>query len=443
MFESLQESLTQIFDRLRGRGMVTPEVLDETLREIRRALLSADVNFKVARDIVEQVREKARGRKVLESLTPAQEVIRVVRDELIEALGGEAFEPDYASFERPVKVLLMGLQGSGKTTSAARLAFYLTHEKGFRRAGVVALDLERPAAVEQLSLLATQAGCEFFGPVNGDVLETARAALADPRGCDVLVFDTQGRLHVDDEMMEALASVATLVKPHVSFLVVDAMTGQEAVSIARLFDERCGFDAVILTKLDGDARGGAALSVRGVTGKPIAYAGIGEKLDALAVFHPDRMAGRILGLGDVLSLIEKAEKEVDARQAEEAQRRMLSGEFTLDDFLDQLRQMKKLGGFGEILSALPKEVTRSLGGAVPDERELKRTEAIILSMTIEERQNPSIIDGSRKARIARGSGTTVSDVNRLIQSYAQAKKLMKQLKKAPKKRFPLQFPFGR
>lgn len=443
MFEALQENLSAIFDRLRNRGRVSAEVLDETLREIRRALLAADVNYRVARTIVDRVRERALGRTVLESLTPAQEVIRVVRDELTEALGGAPWEPDYRALPRPTKVVLLGLQGSGKTTTAARLALRLRTERGYARPGLVALDLERPAAVEQLRVLAEEAGCEFFAPAGASAVEAARAALRDARGCDLLVFDTQGRLHVDDAMMAELRDIVAVVEPHVSFLVVDAMTGQEAVSVAEEFAAGCGFDAVILTKLDGDARGGAALSVRGVTGRPVAYAGVGEKLGDLAPFHPDRMAGRILGLGDVLTLIEKAEREVDAKTAEEASRRMLKGEFTLVDFLDQMRQLRRMGGMGEILAALPAGLTKGLPKEAFDERELRRTEAIILSMTIEERLNPSIIDGSRKARIARGSGTTVQDVNRVLASFTQARKLMKQVGKSSGKRFAIKFPFSR
>lgn len=442
MFELFQENLLKVFSRLKNYGRLTPEIINETLREIRRALLQADVNFKVSKEFEERVREKALGKQVTESLTPAQEVIKIVRDELVEILGSENREPDFASVKRPVKILLIGLQGSGKTTTAIKLALYLKKEKGFLKPVVVACDVERPAAILQLEQLGKSAGIEVFKGNGEDFLEIAEKAIINFANSDALIFDSQGRLHIDEDMLDQLKDLSLMIKPEFKFLVIDAMTGQEAVNVALAFDEKVGVDGLILTKLDGDARGGAALSATKVTGKPVLYIGTGERPDELSLFHPDRVANRILGMGDVLSLIEKAEKELDVKRAEEAQQKLLKGEFTLVDFLEQMREMKKLGGIKEILQMFPAEAVKEVSGIL-DEKDIKSTEAIILSMTPEERVNPIILNGSRKSRIAKGSGTSIQKVNQLLKSFFESKKLMKSLKKLPNKRFKVKFPFIR
>lgn len=439
MFEAIQENLSKIFSRLTGYGRLSPQIVDETLREIRRALLAADVNFKVAQKLIERVREKAVGKEVMESLTPAQEVIRIVRDEIIEILGGKAFEPDYENFQKPLKIILMGLQGSGKTTTAVKLAAYLKNKKGFKNPAVVACDLERPAAILQLEQMGKEASIKVFKE-GSTPIEVAGNALKAGDLYDAYIFDSQGRLHVDDSMMNELRELSDFVKPHLKFLVIDAMTGQESVNVANTFEREIGFDGNIITKLDGDARGGAALSIKEVTGKPVVYAGLGEKIEDLGLFYPERIAGRIMGMGDILTLIEKAEKEVDQKKAVEAQEKLLSGEFTLEDFLEQMKVLKKMGPIKEILSLLPAQATRGLIDHI-DDKMLARSEAIILSMTPEERRNPEIINASRKERIASGSGTTIQEVNRILKSYFEAKKMIKSFKKLPKKRFRVKFPF--
>jgi signal recognition particle subunit SRP54 len=429
MLDSLTSRLTGILDRLRGYGRLTEENIQEALREVRVALLEADVNFKVAKGFVDRVRVKAVGQDVLQSLTPGQQVVKVVRDELVELLGGSAHRLAMAPHP-PTVIMLVGLQGSGKTTSAAKLARHF--QKQGQHPLLAAADVYRPAAVDQLKTLGAQLGIPVVGEATQrpvDICATARDDAAR-RGLSPLILDTAGRLHIDEEMLEELRVIKKAVGPHHVLLVVDAMTGQDAVTVAEKFNAAIGIDAVILTKMDGDARGGAALSVRQVTGRPIAFVGVGEKTDALEPFHPDRLAQRILGMGDVLSLVEKAQASVDAEQAEALARKIRDDAFTLEDFASQLKQLRSMGPLGQLLDMVPffkgaKGLPKEMSG---EEQELDRYTAIIGSMTPDERREPSIINGSRRARIARGSGTSVSDVNRLLKQYAQLRKMMKGLK---------------
>ncbi len=429
MFDTLSARLTQIFDRLRGHGRLTEENIQEALREVRVALLEADVNFKVVKGFVERVREKAVGQDVLRSLTPGQQVVKIVHDELMDLLGGSGHRLQMAPHP-PTVIMLIGLQGSGKTTSAAKLG------RHFQRQGqhplLVAADVHRPAAVEQLQTLGAQLQIPVVGRTSQIPLEICREALdtAANRGLSPVILDTAGRLHIDEPMLEELRALKNEVHPHHVLLVVDAMTGQDAVTMAERFNAAVGIDAVVMTKLDGDARGGAALSVRHVTGRPIAFVGVGEKVDALEPFHPERMASRILGMGDVVSLVEKAQAQVDEAKAEALAKKIREESFTLEDFADQLRQLRSMGPLGEILEMIPffkgaKGLPTELRG---QETELNRYEAIIGSMTREERADPQIINGSRRNRIARGSGTTVQDVNRLLKQFAQVKKMMRGLR---------------
>jgi signal recognition particle subunit SRP54 len=429
MLDSLTNRLTGILDRLRGFGRLTEENIQEALREVRVALLEADVNFKVVKGFIDRVRVKAVGQDVLQSLTPGQQVVKVVRDELVELLGGSAHRLAMAPHP-PTVVMLMGLQGSGKTTSAAKLARHF--QKQGQHPLLAAADVYRPAAVDQLKTLGAQLGIPVVGEATQRPVEICAAARdeAARRGLSPLILDTAGRLHIDEEMLEELRAIKRAVGPHHVLLVVDAMTGQDAVTVAEKFNAAIGIDAVVLTKMDGDARGGAALSVRQVTGRPIAFVGVGEKTEALEPFHPDRLAQRILGMGDVLSLVEKAQATVDAGQAEALAQKIRDDTFTLEDFATQLRQLRSMGPLGQLMDmvpffkgarGLPKEMTG-------EERELDRYTAIIGSMTPHERREPSVINGSRRARIARGSGTNVSDVNRLLKQYAQLRKMMKGLK---------------
>ena len=429
MLDSLSTRLQSIFDRLGGRGRLTEENIQEALREVRVALLEADVNFKVVRAFVDRVREKAVGQDVLRSLTPAQHVVKVVHDELVELLGGSGHRLTPAPHP-PTVIMLIGLQGSGKTTTAAKLARWYT--KQGQHPLLAAADTNRPAAQDQLQTLGGELGVPVVGGPGQTPLAICRQAREDAaaRGLTPLILDTAGRLHIDEALLAELAAIRKEVLPHHVLLVLDAMTGQDAVTVADRFNKAVGVDAVILTKLDGDARGGAALSVRSVTGRPIAFAGIGEKTDALEPFHPDRLASRILGMGDVLSLVERAQEGVDQTKAEELVRKLREDAFTLDDFRDQLRQVRQLGPldqvlgmlpFGKMLRAAPKDLTA-------ESTDLGRFEAIIGSMTPDERRSPEVINGSRRARIARGSGTTVQDVNRLLKQYAQMRKMLKQLK---------------
>ena len=424
MFDSLGDRLQGIVKRLKGKGRLTEADVDEVLAEIRTALLEADVNVSVVRDVVARIREQSIGATVSEALDPSQQIIKIVNAELVGMLGGETLKITYSSGP-PTVVLRAGLQGSGKTTSAAKLARWFKSQG--RQPLLVGADLQRPAAVEQLRTLGSQIGVPVFSE-SGDPVTTARRGLEEARrlGKDVLIVDTAGRLAIDEEMMQQVAEISSTVKPNYTFLVVDAMTGQDAVSVAKAFDERLSIDGVILSKLDGDARGGAALSVKYVIGKPIAFAATGEKIDAFEQFHPDRMAGRILGMGDMLTLIEQAEKVFEQDKAEEAAARMLEGQFTLEDFLDQLQQLKKMGPLSGIMGMLP-GMPKEMKDAQIGDDQVKTTEAIIRSMTPEERRQPEIINGSRRTRIAKGSGTQVADVNRLIKQFTEMQKMMKRM----------------
>ena len=429
MLDSLSTRLQSIFDRLGGRGRLSEDNIQEALREVRVALLEADVNFKVVRAFMDRVREKAVGQDVLRSLTPAQQVVKVVHDELIELLGGSGHRLSTAPHP-PTVIMLMGLQGSGKTTTAAKLA--RMYGKQGQHPILAAADTYRPAAQDQLRTLGGQLGVPVVGAAGQTPLEICRAARdeAAARGLTPLILDTAGRLHIDETMLDELKAIKRDVAPHHVLLVVDAMTGQDAVTVAERFNQAVGIDAVILSKMDGDSRGGAALSVRHVTGRPIAFVGVGEKTEALEPFHPDRLASRILGMGDVLSLVEKAQQAVDQEQAQALVRKLREDSFSLDDFREQLRQLRKMGPLDQILGMLPfgkalKGVPAEMDG---EQADLGRFDAIISSMTPAERNHPETINGSRRQRIARGSGTSVQDVNRLLKQFAQLRKMMRQLK---------------
>ncbi|MCX8116698.1 MAG: signal recognition particle protein [Desulfobacterota bacterium] len=431
MFDSLSSKLESIFKKLRGHGKLTEQNIQEALKEVRVALLEADVNFKVVKDFIQSVQARAIGQEVMESLTPAQQMIKIVKEELTHLMGGQE-QRIQLSGSPPVPILLVGLHGCGKTTTAAKLARYFQQMK--KRPYLVPADVYRPAAIEQLQRLGEELKVDFYrpGPSQTPVeicLKAREAALKG--GYDLMLVDTAGRLHIDEALMLELKEIKTQLKPREVLLVADAMTGQDAVNVAKSFNERLGIDGIILTKMDGDARGGAALSIKAVTQKPIKFVGVGEKLDALEIFHPDRMASRILGMGDILTLIEKAEAAFDEKQAKEIERKIRKDAFTLEDFRDQLRQIRKMGSLESILSmipGLPKRM-KGLAGLEIDEKELGRVEAIINSMTPEERANYTIINGSRRLRIAAGSGTSVQEVNRLLKQYAQARKMMKQFTK--------------
>ena len=422
MFESLSDRLGAVVGKLRNRGRLTEADVDEVLGEIRTALLEADVNVGVVRNVLARIRQQAVGAALSKALDPAQQVVKVVHAELIALLGGETLSISYASTP-PTVVLMAGLQGSGKTTSAAKLAAWF--KKQGRQPMLVGADLQRPAAVEQLRVLGAQIDVPVFS-VPGDPVDTARAGLEEAKrlGRNVLIVDTAGRLAIDEEMMQQVRRISEAVSPNYTFLVVDAMTGQDAVTVAEAFNATLAIDGVILSKLDGDARGGAALSVKEVIGKPIAFAATGEKLDAFEQFHPDRMAGRILGMGDMLTLIEQAEQVFEKEQAEKAAKKLMGGKFTLDDFLDQLQQLKKMGPLQNVLGMIPGMGAQLQGQEISDDQ-VRRTEAIIRSMTPAERENPTIINGSRRSRIAKGSGTQVQDVNRLVKQFGEMQKMMK------------------
>ncbi len=428
MFENLSERLENTFKRLRGRGKLTQQDVEKGLREVRLALLEADVNFRVVKDFINRVKERALGAEVMESLTPAQQLIKIVHEELIKTLGEKAIPLDLSG-PKPIPILLVGLQGSGKTTSAAKLARFL--KKKGRRPFLVPADVYRPAAIEQLKTLARQIDVPCYEPKEGEKpVDIVKAALAEAKamGYDIAIIDTAGRLHIDDQMMAEVEEIKKAVAPREVLLVADAMTGQDAVNIAKSFHERVGLTGVILTKVEGDARGGAALSIRAVTGCPLKFLGTGEKLDALEVFHPDRMASRILGMGDVLSLIEKAQEALDLKKAKELHEKLKKEAFTLEDLREQIRQMKRLGSLEQILKLIP-GIGSKLKDIPFDEKEIVKMEAIINSMTPQERRNPKIINASRKRRIAKGSGTTIQDVNRLLKSYEEMKKLFKRVRK--------------
>ena len=433
MFEELNSRLESVFRKLRGYGKLSEQNMRDALREVRRALLEADVNYKVAKDFVAAVETKAVGREVLKSLTPGQQVIGVVYEELVELLGKKVESLKPAS-KHPAVIFVVGLQGSGKTTFTVKLAVHL-RKKGAKPL-VVAADLKRPAAVEQLRVLAESVGVASFIPAKGEsVLDAAPRALehAVDGGHDWVIFDTAGRMHVDDEMMNELVELKEKVPPHETLLVLDGMTGQDAVNVASSFQKTVDFDGAVLSKLDGDARGGAALSLRAVTGKPIKFVSVGERPDALEVFHPDRIASRILGMGDVLSLVEKAEQTLDTARAEEIEKRLRAGEFTLEDFLDQLKEVRKMGPIQDVMQMIPGFGRIQKAGLDVDEKALGRVEAVINSMTPDERRTPIIIDGSRRKRIATGSGTTVQEVNRVLKQYFQIERLLKQMKRGGRK----------
>src|SRR5438309_2503687 len=428
MFDSLSDRFETIFTRLRGRGRLSEADVDEVLREIRLALLEADVNFVVVRGFVARIKERCIGADLAKSLSPAQQVIKIVNEELTAVLGGESLKITYAS-KPPTVVLLAGLQGSGKTTAAAKLA------RWFKQAGrqplLVGADLQRPAAVEQLRVLGKQAGVPVFSEATDPVaVATHGLDEAQRLGRDVLIVDTAGRLSIDADLMDEVRRISQVTDPHYTFLVIDAMTGQDAVQTAEAFHNTLELDGVILSKLDGDARGGAALSVKEVVGKPIAFASIGEKLADFETFHPDRMAGRILGMGDVLTLIEKAEQEYDQDVAAKAAAKLQEGEFTLEDFLEQMQQVKKMGPLSGIVGMLP-GVPKELKNANIDDREIARVEAIIRSMTPDERRDPDKINGSRRLRIANGSGATTSEVNLLLKQFKDVQKMMKGIGRLP------------
>jgi signal recognition particle subunit SRP54 len=429
VFDALADRLQDVFTRLRGHGRLSEDQVDAALREVRLALLEADVNFKVVKDFIARVRARAVGDEVSRSLTPAQQVIKIVHEELIVTLG-ERNVPLELSPRPPTTIMLAGLQGSGKTTTAAKLARHLA-SKG-RKPLLVACDLQRPAAVRQLQVLGEQAKVPVFAPEDGtspaDPVAVAAGGIAEAErsGRDMVIVDTAGRLAIDAEMMAQAAAIAQALHPTEVLLVVDAMTGQDAVQTAVAFKQGIDVTGVILSKLDGDARGGAALSIRAVTGVPIKFATTGEKLADLEPFHPDRLAGRILGMGDVLTLIERAEELVDQREAEQMERKLREASFTLEDFLQQLQQVKKMGPLNQVLGMLP-GMSRELKDVEVDDRDLARVEAIIRSMTPGERKNPKILNGSRRARIARGSGTTTQQVNAVIKQFDEARRMMKQL----------------
>ena len=442
MFDSLSTRLQNVFDRLGSRGRLTEDNIQEALREVRVALLEADVNFKVVRAFIDRVKEKAVGHEVLTSLTPAQQVVKVVHTELVELLGGSGHRLAPASHP-PTIVMLIGLQGSGKTTTAAKLARLYT--KQGQHPILAAADTYRPAAQDQLRTLGAQIGVPVVGEAGQKPLEICRAARdeAAARGLTPLILDTAGRLHIDEVMLDELRAVRSEIKPHHILLVVDAMTGQDAVTVADKFNQAVGIDAIVLAKMDGDARGGAALSVRHVTGRPIAFVGVGEKPEAFEPFHPDRVASRILGMGDGLSLVEKAQEAVDEKTAEEMVKKLREDAFTLEDFRDQLTQLRKMGPLDQIMGMLP-GLGKMFRGAPKEldheQTDLGRFDAIIASMTPGERRHPEIINGSRRLRIARGSGTGVQDVNRLLKQHAQLRKMMKQFKglegKVPRMKLP-------
>lgn len=445
-FEGLTDRLQDIFRKLRGKGKITEEDVKVAMREIRLALLEADVNFKVVKDFVNRVRDRAVGQEVLSSLTPGQQIVKIVHDEMTALMGGSESKLNLSS-KPPTVIMVVGLQGSGKTTTVAKLAKTLI--KQGRRPLLVACDIYRPAAIKQLQVLGEQTGAPVFSMGQNNPVDIARASLEHARSNnrDIVILDTAGRLHINEELMEELANIKKQVDPDEILLVVDAMTGQDAVTVAESFHAQLGLTGVILTKLDGDTRGGAALSVKAVTGCPIKFVGTGEKLDALEPFYPDRMASRILGMGDILSLVEKARATFDQEKAREMERKIRKQEFTLEDFLQQMQQMRSMGPLEDLLGMIPGlgKQMRELKGQV-DEKELAQVEAIILSMTPAERRDPSIINGSRKKRIARGSGTRVQDVNRLLKQFEESRKLMKQFadlgtKKGRRGMPPIKFPF--
>jgi len=429
MFETLTEKLEDIFKKLRQRGRLNEENIASALREIRMVLLEADVNFKVVKDFIEEIRERAVGEEVLESITPGQQVVKIVHDRLVDLLGGKSSQLKLAN-RFPDPVMLVGLQGCGKTTTAVKLTQLLVSQG--KRVYLVSSDVYRPAAIHQLRVMGEKikgVGIYASADVNDPVKMCLQAVEeAKSNGYEVLIIDTAGRLHIDDEMMDELKQIKAAVNPTEILFVADAMTGQDAVNVAGKFNELLGIDGVIMTKMDGDARGGAALSLKAVIGKPIKFIGVGEKIDALEVCHPERLASRILGMGDILTFVEKAQAAVDEKQARELEKKIRKNEFTLEDFRDQLKKIKSMGSIQDIIGMIPGlGKIKALKNITPDEKELIKTTAIIDSMTRKERQNYLIIDGQRRKRIAKGSGTTVQDVNILLKNYAEMRKIMKKM----------------
>jgi signal recognition particle subunit SRP54 len=450
MFDNLSDKLQRVFKNLRGEGKLSAENMEGALREIRMALLEADVNFRVVKQLIENIKVKAMGEEVLAALSPSQQVIKIVHEELIKILGSHESKLRFAN-DPPSVFMIVGLQGSGKTTSTGKLARWLS--RNGHRPMVVSVDIYRPAAREQLRVIAKEVGQPIYEgtPEEKLPLELTKSARREAvnNGRDVLLVDTAGRLHIDDQLMSELKQLKEQLNPVEILFVADAMTGQDAVKSADEFHKQLGITGVILTKMDGDARGGAALSIRNVTGQPLKFVGVGEKFDALEPFHPDRAANRILGMGDILSFIEKASTEIDQKKAVEMQRKLIDNEFTLEDFRDQLKQIRKLGPISGLLDMMPKMgMLKDLQNVKVDEKEINRVVAIIDSMTMKERFNHMIIGGSRKKRIAKGSGTSVQEVNQLLKQYAQARKMMKSLsggfmgRKLGKMKMPPGFPFG-
>ena len=443
MFESLSSKLDAVFKKLKGHGKLTEQNIQDALKEVRIALLEADVNFKVVKDFIQSVQGRAIGQDVMASLTPAQQLIKIVKEELTTLMGGEGFGIQLSGTP-PVPIMLVGLHGCGKTTTTGKLARYFQEKK--KRPYLVPADVYRPAAIDQLQRLGQELKVDFYRPDPSqkplDICAKARE-IAFKQGHDLMLIDTAGRLHIDEALMLELREIKAHIKPKEVLLVADAMTGQDAVTIAKSFSERLGIDGIILTKMDGDARGGAALSIKSVTQKPIKFIGVGEKLDALELFHPERMASRILGMGDVLTLIEKAEATFDEKKARELEKKIRKDAFTLDDFRDQLQQIRKMGSLESILGMIPglSKKMGGMGGLQVDEKELVRVEAIINSMTPRERANVLVINGSRRLRIANGSGTTVQDVNQLLKRYTEARKMMKRFTQMEKKGGRGRMPF--
>ena len=441
MFDNLSDKLNSVFKKLKGRGTLTEKNIDEGLKQVRLALLEADVNYRVAKKVISDIKERALGQDVMESLTPGQQIIKIVYDEFTQMMG-DTHEALNLDGKTPVPIMLVGLQGSGKTTTAGKLALYL--RKNGRKPYLVPVDVYRPAAIDQLQKLGAQLSVPVFpsstemAPVD-ICTEAVRTAISE--GYDTLLIDTAGRLHVDDALMTELEEIKTCVMPSDILLVADAMTGQDAVNIAETFDHRLNIGGVVLTKMDGDARGGAALSIKAVTGKPLKFIGVGEKSTALEAFHPDRMASRILGMGDTLSFIEKAQEAVDVKKAEELEKKLRKNQFTLEDFMDQIKSVRKMGSIKEMIGMLPGINKKQLAGMNIDDREFVRIEAIINSMTPHERREHAIIKGSRKKRIAMGSGTTVQDVNKLLKSYTQAMKVVKKFNKGGLRSLKNMLPF--
>jgi signal recognition particle subunit SRP54 len=429
MFDNLSDKLQRVFKNLRGEGKLTPENMEAALREIRMALLEADVHFRVVKQFIENIKEKAMGQEVLTALSPTQHVVKIVRDEMIRTLGSHQSKLRTAN-EPPTSIMIVGLQGSGKTTTTGKLSRWLS--KNGHSPLMVSVDVYRPAARQQLSVISRDIKLPIYegAPEETKPVDLARSALREARqtGRDMLLVDTAGRLHIDDQLMQELQELKELLSPTEILFVADAMTGQDAVKSADEFHKRLGITGVILTKMDGDARGGAALSIRSITGQPLKFVGVGEKFDALEPFHPDRVAQRILGMGDMLSLIEKVEETMDQKKAEEMQRKLIDNEFTLEDFRDQLRQIRKLGPLESLLGMMPNVgPIKNLKDVKVDENEITRVVAIIDSMTARERANHMLINGARRRRIAKGSGTTVQEVNALLKQYAQARKMMKSI----------------